>query len=359
MSASLGHLFSMTDHLDPVLLAKYLAGELVPKERQAIDDWINADPAQRVELEELREVWDRAGEARGTQTANHAAAEMARWSAIQRAIGGQGAAPKRQPTRTIEFPLSHRLARVRRRLVAAAAVIALAVGGGTVWRMARFETPAVQEFVAAVGAPRTIALSDGSRVILAAGSRLTFVEALRSGSPVRHATLDGQAFFAVAHDAHRPFIVTTAVMTTRVLGTEFNVRAYSGDESSSVAVRSGKVGVAVPRSAAVSEKKAVVTPGYEAWVDSVGQIRVRAVDLERTLAWTTGRLEFMGAELASVLRDMNRWYGLQLQLADTSLIHSRVTATFDRVTADDATATLIRLLGPGALVSPSPSGSRR
>ncbi len=349
----------MTDHLDPVLLAKWVAGQLAPEERRAVDRWLSADPSRRAALDEVGEIWDQAEDIAKTRATavDDPAVEMARWHAIQRAIGVEGVARGgEQGTRTIAFPMSPRAGWRRRWLRAAAAAIVVAIGGGTVWQVTRYHVPAAEEFVAVAGPPRTMTLSDGSVVTLAAGSRLTFLEGRRPGSN-RQAVLDGQAFFAVAHDAERPFIVTAGAVTTRVLGTEFNVRAYADDDSPTVAVRSGKVGVTLARGETTAE--AAVTPGREAWIDSAGQLRIRVVDLDRRLAWTTGRLEFVGAEVRSVLRDVNRWYGLQLQLADRSLADHHVTVSFERATADDVVATLVRLLGPSALISSPLPGSRR
>jgi ferric-dicitrate binding protein FerR (iron transport regulator) len=240
--------------------------------------------------------------------------------------------------------------------LAAAATVALFLGGGIVWQTLPPAMPHPQEFVAPAGSPRTITLSDGSTVTLAPGSRLAFAEG-RGASSSRSATLGGQAFFVVAHDARRPFLVTAGSVTTRVLGTEFNVRAYPEDRSTLVVLRSGKIRVTVPRAAGTSE--AVLAPGEEARIDSLGRLQVDAADIGRTLGWTSGRLEFAGTELTAVLRDINRWYGLRLALADTSFARHRITATFDRTVADSAIATLTRLLGPGVLTSPSQTGLRR
>ena len=89
--------------------------------------------------------------------------------------------------------------------------------------------------------PKTIILPDGSKVKLAKGSELVYGH--NFGDSTREVDLKGEAFFDVVKDADRPFLVRTHKLTTRVLGTSFNITAYDKDPDIQVAVRTGKVTV--------------------------------------------------------------------------------------------------------------------
>lgn len=89
--------------------------------------------------------------------------------------------------------------------------------------------------------PKTITLPDGSKVKLAKGSELVY--GYHFGDSTREVYLKGEAFFDVVKDADRPFLVRTQKLTTRVLGTSFNITAYDKDPDIQVAVRTGKVTV--------------------------------------------------------------------------------------------------------------------
>lgn len=89
--------------------------------------------------------------------------------------------------------------------------------------------------------PQLVSLPDGSSVILQKGSRISYRRSFVNST--REVTLAGEAYFEVAKDARHPFIVRTSELVTKVLGTSFNVRAYTHDAHVTVTVRSGRVAV--------------------------------------------------------------------------------------------------------------------
>ncbi|MGX5816942.1 FecR family protein [Chitinophaga lutea] len=149
-----------------------------------------------------------------------------------------------QPSITTAAPV--RRINWKRYAAAAAAVVLLGTGALLYrqWRQSAREVTVItaetagRQDVAVAEGPRTLHLVDGSRVTLAAGSRLRYYRTLASGK--RQVQLEGEAFFDVAHDAQRPFLVYSSGIVTKVLGTSFRV---AGKEDITVAVRSGKVSV--------------------------------------------------------------------------------------------------------------------
>ncbi len=93
-------------------------------------------------------------------------------------------------------------------------------------------------------APRLIKLDDGSTISLQPDSRVSYASNFTTGN-VREVYLSGEAFFEVAKDPDKPFLVYANELVTKVLGTSFNVRAYQNDDDVTVQVRTGRVSVAV------------------------------------------------------------------------------------------------------------------
>ncbi|MEO8473799.1 MAG: FecR domain-containing protein [Chryseolinea sp.] len=109
--------------------------------------------------------------------------------------------------------------------------------------------------------PKRYALSDGTVVILQPKGGLTYPPAFDIAS--RKVQLTGEAFFDVAKDSARPFIIATNNITVRVLGTSFNVKSYEGAAEAVVAVKSGKVSVKRPQHHPDGRDEVILTPNQE------------------------------------------------------------------------------------------------
>lgn len=126
-------------------------------------------------------------------------------------------------------------------LVKVAAVIVLLLTGGiTLWHLSSSPATEVKLMVKSTDPTQRakITLPDGSMVHLNVNSTLTYPEEFEDG--LRRVSLEGEAFFEVQRDTDRPFLVSSAGLETKVLGTSFNVNAYKGKEEM-VTVKSGKV----------------------------------------------------------------------------------------------------------------------
>jgi transmembrane sensor len=209
-------------------------------------------------------------------------------------------------------PLVNRL-KHRHRLIALAASVVLLVGVAA-WFTQRYSDDRV--LVTAVGEQRRITLADGSRLDLAPGSLVStrFTLARRDVRLIR-----GQAFFAVAHNAVRPFIVHANSLTVTAVGTEFDVRI--SPSSTAVTVSEGRVTVAPDVEAAGSGTRSYT----EIVRASVGQrvtfsqsahrLSVATVDPKAAGAWRRGTLLFVGEPLEDVINAINRYTALQIIVA--------------------------------------------
>jgi transmembrane sensor len=289
------------DRIHADLLDRYLAGVATPEERERVERWTHAHPSRAELLESLQ------AESTPAATTSHTDAA---WT---RLAGKLSAAPRR----SFVQPAWLRLA----------AVLVVALGVFSIWRAmagpggAPSTEVALVEYAAPIGSTSEVRLADGSEVTLAPGSRLLVPEDL---SGARDVTLEGEAFFRVTHDAARPFRVLSGGSAARVLGTEFDVRTGSGDEVLRVAVATGRVGVGRED----RDPAAVLEPGQMAVLDAAGNAQVGPADLDRILAWTRGRIEMDGLTLSDALLELERWYDVDLEVADPDLAARRVTASF-------------------------------
>jgi ferric-dicitrate binding protein FerR (iron transport regulator) len=182
-------------------------------------------------------------------------------------------------------------------------------------------------------------LSDGTRVILGAASRLQVPAAY--GDSHRNIRLEGEAYFEAEHDEARPFTVYTAGGVVEDLGTRFDVLAYRGDTVVQVVVAEGKVALGDR-----GRRGVVLVAGQLGRLRPDGSAAVeRDVDVARKLAWTDGRLVFANTALRDALPQLSRWYDLEFRVADSTITALPLTATFPAQATPDVLDLLALTLG--------------
>ncbi len=178
------------------------------------------------------------------------------------------------------------------------------------------------ELASGIGETRRVTLEDGSAVTLGPGTRLrqSFDTARRLIELV-----SGEAFFEVAQDTRRPFVVLAGQMTLRALESAFGVRAIEGVPLS-VIVSTGKVRIGAGGAERVLEANMRLdasTPGAAARVT-----RLEPDALQRSLAWREGMLAFEGDTLASVAKQFDRYGAARIVIADPALAREPITGSF-------------------------------
>lgn len=179
-----------------------------------------------------------------------------------------------------------------------------------------------------------VRLGDGTQIVVAAQSTLRYPAA--QGGTAREVDVSGEAYFEVAHDDRRPFVVHANGLTISDLGTAFDVRAYPSDARVRIVVAQGRVAVRAARDARIVDR------GHLAQWDASGAVTMRTVDPERFVAWTTGTLVFDATPLADVAKDLTRWYGSAVIVGDSSVGRRDFTGSFDRESLDDILAIIAR-----------------
>lgn len=307
-------------------LDDYFAGRLPLAERVELERWIAEREDRQSIVAQAREVWERAAHAAtpiGTVDIREVLGSLA---ARREAID----AAERRPARVLSLDRRRRPVTRTRRLarygMRAAAALVVAVGLGLVARVTHVGTPAddpMRELVTQNGQRAEIRLADGSRVLLGVESKLRVPADF--GRTSRDLYLDGEAYFDVTHDETRIFRVHTAQGVAKDLGTRFTVRAYPGDSALVVAVTEGVVALKPP----TATDSVVLGRGDLGHAYADGRLSAaRDVDLDRYLAWMEGRIVFEAVPLPDALRQLERWFDVEIQLADPELARLKLNGSY-------------------------------
>lgn len=187
------------------------------------------------------------------------------------------------------------------------------------------EPPPSREIVTKYGQRTHLRLSDGSLVIINAGSKFKVPEVFPDS--IRRVQLSGEAYFEVTPDSNRPFIVYTGNTVTRVLGTKFGIRAYNEDDRVAVVVVEGKV--ALRSTAAPGDPGRQITKNQIGIVTETGSPAISDVkDVAPYLGWTKGNLVFAHDSLGQVITGLERWYDIDIKLKDSALAGRNFTGRF-------------------------------
>jgi transmembrane sensor len=246
-------------------------GSLTAEDEAELQSWLDADPRHLGAYVRAQAAWEWLGRARILD---------------------------REPKAAPRWFARHRIA------VAAAVCAAASVGAGAALQPTTYET--------AGGHIRRVGLPDGSMAVLDAGARVkTWIHLGRRDITVER----GEAWFLVAHDPTRPFVVRAGATAVRAVGTAFSVaRTATGVD---VIVTQGVVAAAAdPAQPAVR-----VRAGTEAVLDG-GAVRVAALsplDIDGQLAWREGRIALNGAPLREAIARFNRYNDRKLVLASPEL----------------------------------------
>jgi len=157
------------------------------------------------------------------------------------------------------------------------------------------------------GGQYQVTLPDGSRVFLNAASSLIYPTVFAGNE--RKVTLTGEAYFEVAHNSHQPFRVSSNGQTVEVLGTHFNINAYSDERLIKTTLLEGSVRVSR------GQKTAVLKPGQQAQIShsdtDSGISIIPDADIEEAVAWKNG-LFILDDHIQPVMRLISRWYDVDV-----------------------------------------------
>jgi transmembrane sensor len=284
------------------LIDRYLAGHCTEKEARLLDDFFhsyvkNANKAQRKPMEDVGLKHE-----------------------LLQGIG-KGISEKEEEkfkkNRTPQFLK-----------IAASFSVVIGLGLAAYWFYQKpIATLPTQQIVKATqrGQKYTLVLSDGTLVRLNAESSLTYPQPFAKDS--REVVLIGEAFFEVTKNKAKPFIIKSGNLTTTVVGTSFNVKAFPKEEMK-VTVVTGQVNVASSQNKkSTLNSKVTLVPNEQATFDeATGRIEKKKVDVHTSIAWKEGIIQFDQVELQEAATLLERWYGVTITFENEDSKHCKIAS---------------------------------
>lgn len=288
-------------------IASYLSGEMNPGERVSFEQEIAADAEKGELFSEYSKIWkgvDQLAEQSGYNVDEE-------WGILSEKMDFSGKRGLPGNTR-----------KLRAFVFRAAAVLLIGIAGVAGWVVVRnmnaYEALAVED------GSETFELSDGSVITMNAGTTLKYDTRENSGE--RRVILSGEAFFEIARDTARPFVVEAGSAVIEVLGTSFNVNAYRENETVEVTVHSGLVSMAARSK---TGKQILLNPGNAGVLYKTGkQLDIVSTADPNDIAWKTREMVFSGTPLGEVISVVNHVYRSNIVIPDPSLMNCTITVSF-------------------------------
>lgn len=216
------------------------------------------------------------------------------------------------------------LSSLRTEVVKIAAVVAITLGGSFIYfqSLQEKEGMVMQTISVPAGQRINITLPDGTNVWLNARTSLKYPTKFSKKN--REVILDGEAYFEVARNEAKPFIVQTDKYNVEVLGTKFDVDAYSGTGEFETTLMKGSVRVA---SVEYPEQNLVLKPDNKVYLCK-GQLRVAPVEDYNPYRWKEGLICFKDATFSSIMKDFEKYYGLNIHVKNKEVRKFSYTGKF-------------------------------
>lgn len=326
-------------------LARYFAGELTTEESEKMETWIKADPEREEQVRYLYRIWEESEVlpyeldvdiAWETLEGNIERFDK-RLQTLDQSATGEMKKKRLSDLRVLEKS-AQKPGRIGRRIVMVAASVLIILSAGFFTHNYYLELQeaekagelAVEELTTRDGERAIYSLSDGSRVILHAGSRLEVP--VNFNNENRELFLEGEAYFEVSHDPDKPFVVNSEEAYTRVLGTKFLVQAWPEESRNvEVIVEEGRVALGDKRTiSTTAQQEVVITLNQKGVLTAEDGPSVSDVtDLHWHLGWTEGRLVFEDRQLSEILPRLERWYAVEINSETDEIAEKRLTAEID------------------------------
>ena len=299
------------------LITRHLSGEILKAEQEALDLWLSEKLENRKVFEEFEKVWKKAKDAKPVEKVDVNAA----WQRFENAITNKE--ENEIPTGKVIGLFSRKVSRI------AAVIILLIATGLTFYLYNRLSNPEIHLATTATEI-KVIELPDGTKVTLNGNS--TFDYRKKLGKQKRKVHLEGEAYFEVARDETRPFIIKTNETSVTVLGTKFNVNTHYKNESVEVVVNSGKVAFETRK----GNHQVILEKGDRGEYSKKGKTIVKSANEDPNfLAWKTKNLIFENRTLEYIVSTLNHVYNVNIQIKNSEISNCRMTAIFNNQPLDE------------------------
>ena len=294
--------------MEKELLHKFFAGTATLEEKEAIMHWMESDPGNKQFLLKERKLYNAV------------------------LLHGEDKQVQQQAGRQQYF-----LRRGVARFLRVAAMIVVAFGLGYFWQSEKTEGPiAMQTISVPVGQCVNVTLPDGSNIWLNAQTTIQYPVSFNKEN--RQVKLDGEAYFDVAKDSKRPFIVNTKECSVEVLGTKFNIDAYSSRDKFETVLMEGSVKVSMldDPTQAVSLK-----PNNKVY-RSNGKLLTQKVSNYERYRWKEGLICFVDEPFKVVMEDFEKFYGLTIVVNNQKVTQYLYTGKFKQTDGVDYALSLLQ-----------------
>ncbi|WP_278625998.1 FecR family protein [Parabacteroides gordonii] len=294
--------------MEKELLHKFFAGTATLEEKEAIMHWMESDPDNKQFLLKERKLYNAV------------------------LLHGEDKQVQQQAGRQQYF-----LRRGVARFLRVAAMIVVAFGLGYFWQSEKTERPiAMQTISVPAGQCVNVTLPDGSNIWLNAQTTIQYPVSFNKEN--RQVKLDGEAYFDVAKDSKRPFIVNTKECSVEVLGTKFNIDAYSSRDKFETVLMEGSVKVSMldDPTQAVSLK-----PNNKVY-RSNGKLLTQKVSNYERYRWKEGLICFVDEPFKVVMEDFEKFYGLTIVVNNQKVTQYLYTGKFKQTDGVDYALSLLQ-----------------
>ena len=298
---------NFNQHIDVII--KSLSGDAAPNEKKELFDSVKKDPALEKEYKELKKTWDLTSSKPDKELSLINVDEE--WSLFDAKIS---------QTQAKLIPLNKAKSRKSfYKIASAIAAVFILSFGVFYWLNLKPNELVAHNSILESNLP------DGSVVSLNTGSKLDY--ALGFNKKKRIVKLKGEAFFKVAHNSEKPFIVKTGRLNIEVVGTEFNVNAKNLKGNVEVIVSSGKVLVYSKKDKSDAE---LLQAGDKAkFIMKKAKIVKQANENPNFLSWKTKKINFEDTKLTEVVKTLNHTYNTQITIKNPKLYNCTLTLKVD------------------------------
>lgn len=300
------------------LIAKYFAGEISEDEVSHLRGWLESSVENKMLFDDLKQEW-------GAFDLHTTSKDKTRvLNKVKARIKADEPIVKKE-VKTLFMRSWYKMA--------ASVIVAISVGTLAWYQVnepfSTLNTLGYEVSDCEAGMQKEILLSDGSYVFMNGDSRVKYKKELPGDE--RNIFLEGEAFFDVARNEDKPFVIGLDGAEVKVLGTSFNIKAYPEDKLMETSVLTGKVSFKHLHGIWKKDQENMfLVPGQKGVInyenESFDQLNV---DNKHDVAWMKKKLIFNNTSLLEITKTLYRMYGVNFKLLDGSLEDLKITADFE------------------------------
>jgi ferric-dicitrate binding protein FerR (iron transport regulator) len=298
------------------LIAKHFAGEISDEEMSQLRGWLESSAKNQLLFDDLKQAW----QAMEIKSSN---ADKRR---VLNRVKDRIEAEQEKPVRRLFTNSWYK--------VAASFALVLSLGATAGYQLSEpfsfVNTLGYEVQECDAGKHYNFLLADGTQVYMNGDSRLKYKPDLKGEQ--RKVYMEGEAFYDVARDESKPFVIEMEGANVKVLGTSFNIKAYPEDKTQETSVLSGKVAF----SDSHTDESIHLVPGQKGVIDHAEEsLESLDVDNQLDIAWMKNHLNFDNTPLSEMAKTLYRSYGVKFKLTDGSLGDVKITASFENEKLDE------------------------